>query len=96
MVSWVGYSVGGDSRKQEVRRNVNCRVFYHDKCFDGACSAAMFTRFHTECAEATDGSAWKYAYQGLVHRAGSLFEEAGLRRGGRMRLWTSSTRLRRS
>jgi len=35
----------------------------------------MFTRFHTECAKAADGSAWSYAYQGLVHRAGSLFEE---------------------
>jgi dihydroorotate dehydrogenase (fumarate) len=22
------------------------RVFYHDKCFDGACSASLFTRFH--------------------------------------------------
>ena len=25
------------------------RVFYHDKCFDGACSASLFTRFHREC-----------------------------------------------
>ena len=22
------------------------RVFYHDKCFDGACSASLFTRFY--------------------------------------------------
>ena len=35
----------------------------------------MFTRFHTECAKAADGSGWCYAYQGLVHRAGSLFED---------------------
>jgi hypothetical protein len=55
---------------------VNCRVFYHDKCFDGACSAAVFTRFHKECAQAADGSEWRYRYQGLVHRAGSLFEES--------------------
>ncbi len=55
---------------------MNCKVFYHDKCFDGACSAAMFTRFHTVCAKAADGSDWQYSYQGLVHRAGSLFEEA--------------------
>ncbi len=54
---------------------MNCRVFYHDKCFDGACSAAMFTRFHTECAKPADGSGWRYAYQGLVHRAGALFED---------------------
>ena len=46
------------------------RVFYHDKCFDGACSASLFTRFHRECvtADAT------YEYHGLVHRAGALFD----------------------
>jgi hypothetical protein len=47
------------------------RVFYHDKCFDGACSASLFTRFHRECA--TSGAA--YEYHGLVHRAGALFDE---------------------
>ena len=48
------------------------RVFYHDKCFDGACSASLFTRFHRECIDphAT------YEYHGLVHRAGSLFNDA--------------------
>ncbi len=48
------------------------KVFFHDHCFDGACSAAMFTRFHRECV----GGAVGYEYQGLVHRAGSLFEDA--------------------
>ncbi len=47
------------------------RVFYHDKCFDGACSASLFTRFHRECVVA--GAS--YQYQGLVHRAGALFNE---------------------
>lgn len=50
---------------------MNCRVFYHDKCFDGACSASLFTRFHRECV----GTAAGYEYRGLVHRAGALFEE---------------------
>jgi hypothetical protein len=36
----------------------------------------MFTRFHTQCAKVADGSDWQYSYQGLVHRAGSLFEAA--------------------
>jgi hypothetical protein len=51
---------------------VNIRVFYHDKCFDGACSASLFSRFHRECiaADAT------YEYRGLVHRAGALFNDA--------------------
>lgn len=48
-----------------------CKVFYHDKCFDGACSASLFTRFHRECIRTADD----FAYHGLVHRAGALFEE---------------------
>jgi hypothetical protein len=50
----------------------SCKVFYHDKCFDGACSASLFTKFHRECA----GGASEYLYQGLVHRAGQLFEDS--------------------
>jgi hypothetical protein len=52
------------------------RVFYHDKCFDGACSASLFTRFHRECIAPTLGEPVTYEYQGLVHRAGALFNEA--------------------
>ena len=48
------------------------RVFYHDKCFDGACSASLFTRFHRECI----ASGASYEYHGLVHRAGALFDES--------------------
>lgn len=51
---------------------MNCRVFYHDRCFDGACSASLFTRFHRECI----GTADSFEYQGLVHRAGALMEES--------------------
>jgi len=48
------------------------RVFYHDKCFDGACSASLCTRFHRECV--AQGAS--YEYHGLVHRAGALFDES--------------------
>jgi hypothetical protein len=48
------------------------RVFYHDKCFDGACSASLFTRFHRECITPDA----QYEYHGLVHRAGALFNES--------------------
>jgi len=51
--------------------DVELRVLYHDKCFDGACSASVFTRFHRECV----GTATNFSYQGLVHRAGALFED---------------------
>ena len=43
---------------------LNCRVFYHDHCFDGACSASLFTRFHRECI----GEA-EFSYHGLMHSA---------------------------
>jgi hypothetical protein len=50
------------------------RVFYHDKCFDGACSASLFTRFHRECIDTARTAV--YEYHGLVHRAGALFDES--------------------
>ncbi len=47
------------------------RVFYHDKCFDGACSAALFSRFYRERIRPEA----EFIYTGLVHRAGALFDE---------------------
>jgi hypothetical protein len=52
--------------------DLRVRVFYHDKCFDGACSASLFTRFHRECI----AKGAMYEYHGLVHRAGALFDES--------------------
>jgi hypothetical protein len=51
---------------------VRVRVFYHDKCFDGACSAAVFSRFYSERI-APDA---QFVFGGLLHRAGALFDEA--------------------
>jgi hypothetical protein len=50
---------------------VNVRVFYHDRCFDGACSAALFTRFYRERIREDV----QFEYMGLLHRAGALFNE---------------------
>jgi hypothetical protein len=47
------------------------RVFYHDKCFDGACSAALFARFYRERIR----NDVDFVYSGLLHRAGALFDE---------------------
>ena len=47
------------------------RVFYHDKCFDGASAAALFSRFYRERIR----SDVEFVYSGLLHRAGSLFDE---------------------
>ncbi|MGC1370917.1 MAG: phosphoesterase, partial [Candidatus Sulfotelmatobacter sp.] len=48
------------------------RVFYHDKCFDGASSAALFSRFYRE--RIRDDA--DFVFSGLLHRAGSLFDES--------------------
>jgi hypothetical protein len=48
------------------------RVFYHDKCFDGASSAALFSRFYRE--RIRDDA--EFVFSGLLHRAGSLFDES--------------------
>jgi hypothetical protein len=47
------------------------RVFYHDKCFDGASSAALFSRFYRERIR----SDVDFVFSGLLHRAGALFDE---------------------
>jgi hypothetical protein len=46
------------------------RVCFHDKCFDGACSAAVFTRFY----HSTVNAQADVDYRGLAHRAGQLFD----------------------
>jgi hypothetical protein len=51
---------------------VKVKVFYHYKCFDGTASAALFSRFYQERVQ----SQAEFRFSGLVHRAGSLFNEA--------------------
>jgi hypothetical protein len=48
------------------------RVFFHDKCFDGAASAALFSRFYRERVNPEVA----LEYRGLLHRAGALFDES--------------------
>jgi hypothetical protein len=45
---------------------MHLKVLFHDNCFDGAASAAVFTRFYRE---KIDGKA-QVAYEGLAHKAG--------------------------
>jgi hypothetical protein len=51
---------------------VRVKVFYHDRCFDGASSAALFSRFYAERIR-NNG---EFFFSGLLHRAGALFNEA--------------------
>ena len=48
------------------------KVFYHDRCFDGTSSAALFSRFYRERIR----NDIDFVYSGLLHRAGALFNEA--------------------
>src|SRR5215468_1615488 len=61
---WQWPSLGKESR-------LKVRVFYHDRCFDGASSAALFSRFYRERIR----SDVEFVYTGLLHRAGALFDE---------------------
>ena len=51
--------------------SLRVKVFYHDKCFDGASSAALFARFYRERI-LPDA---QFVFSGLLHRAGGLFDD---------------------
>ena len=46
------------------------RLFYHDRCFDGACSAALFSDFYRAKQEPSA----EFVLTGLFHRAEQLFD----------------------
>ena len=48
------------------------RVLYHDNCFDGLASAAVFLVFYT-AAKLIPGA--DIEYEGLTHKAGQLIDE---------------------
>jgi hypothetical protein len=48
------------------------RVLYHDHCFDGAASAAFFSRFY----EDRINPAAVFEFTGLAHKASQLFDDA--------------------
>jgi hypothetical protein len=48
------------------------RIAFHDRCFDGTASAAVFSRFYHECIDPQA----EFFYTGLVHKpVGSLFDD---------------------
>ena len=50
---------------------MNVKVFFHDKCFDGACSAAVFSRFYRERINADAA----FHFVGMTHKASKPFED---------------------
>jgi len=51
---------------------MHLRVLYHDHCFDGAASAAFFSRF----IRGTIYSDAEFRYTGMAHRASQIFEDS--------------------
>src|SRR5215469_5161099 len=47
------------------------RVCFHDRCFDGASSAAIFSRFYRECIHRDA----EFLYTGMTHKASKPFED---------------------
>lgn len=47
------------------------RIFYHDHCFDGAASAAYFSRF----IESAFHPGAEFVFTGMAHKAAQLFDE---------------------
>jgi hypothetical protein len=48
------------------------RILYHDHCFDGAASAAFFSRFY----EGAFNGDPRFEFTGLAHKASQLFEDS--------------------
>ncbi len=48
------------------------RVLHHNNCFDGACSASLFAKFHRECI----GTAEAYEFCGLAHQPGGAMSDS--------------------
>lgn len=53
-----------------MRHSMRTKVLFHDNCFDGVASAAVFSSFYRSAAD----SAAEFAYQGLAHRPGQVFD----------------------
>ncbi|MBI4910795.1 MAG: phosphoesterase [Acidobacteria bacterium] len=48
------------------------RVLYHDHCFDGAASAAFFSRFYRDAVAPKA----EFVYTGMAHKASQIFEDS--------------------
>ncbi len=48
------------------------RILYHDHCFDGAASAAFFSRFY----ETKFGPGSEFEFTGLAHKASGIFQDS--------------------
>jgi hypothetical protein len=50
---------------------MHVRILYHDRCFDGACSAAIFGHFFRSRMNPSA----EFSLQGLFHQANQVFAD---------------------
>ena len=48
------------------------KIFFHNNCFDGIASAAVFAHFYRECIHREA----EQSFEGLIHKAGQIFDES--------------------
>ena len=58
----------GDADKSFNRMGI-MKIYFHNNCFDGLASAAVFSNFYRNAIRKN----CEFAYEGLAHRAGELF-----------------------
>lgn len=51
------------------------RVLYHDHCFDGAASAAYFSRFYEGAFGQSNHGGVEFLFTGMAHKASQIFED---------------------
>jgi hypothetical protein len=64
-------SAGFNPASGRQEKELKVRVCFHDKCFDGASSAAVFSRFYKE--RINPGA--EFFYTGMTHKASQPFED---------------------
>jgi hypothetical protein len=57
--------------REKKGRELKVRICFHDKCFDGASSAAIFSRFYRERINPQA----EFLYTGMTHKASAPFED---------------------
>ena len=58
-------------RTRATESSMNCHILYHDNCFDGACSAAVFMRFYLSKIEPRAG----FQLFGMAHQPSQTFPD---------------------
>jgi hypothetical protein len=68
---WLSLTLESIPPHRAQERALKVRLCFHDKCFDGASSAAIFTRFYRERIHPDA----EFLFTGMTHKASKPFEE---------------------